>query len=362
MGDILVVGSASVEQLHVLSEELQEGRKQTARLCVPAVGGSGVNYACRLLAMGRSVSVLLAMGDDEGGGRIRAALEESARRGRIPAGLDLTVCRLDRTPITTIVIEPGGRRTIIDEPVKIPSDFASRARDWLARTMAKASAGDALMVGHLPGDQGGSVTGELIEEFRRRRKHGFILLNPGRSQYEPGIGGFARELPKVDCLQLADHEALAFAPKIGKGSAKELTYAEALKRLSDSGACRAAVITFARLGAVGREQEGDGGVLAYPYRLHSQCKDETGAGDAFAAGLVFSLTSARPGTLHHAMDVARLWASYACTQYGGAGACPSWEELHQWAKTYEADAVAEVTEMLAGQLDALLGLYDQALS
>jgi sugar/nucleoside kinase (ribokinase family) len=139
----------------------------------------------------------------------------------------------------------------------------------------------------------------------------------------------------------------------------EGTFAKVLRCLSD--ACRSAVITFARLGAAGRRHGEDGGVLAYPYRLHDRCKDETGAGDAFAAGLVDCMTRKPSDTLSSAMSGAREWASYACEHHGGASGCPTSEELRRWSQTHQIDAVAEVTKMLDGQLDALLGLYDQAL-
>jgi sugar/nucleoside kinase (ribokinase family) len=262
MGDILAVGSASVERMFELSDELRLGKKQTAEDVHLKVGGSGVNYACRLLAMGRRVRPLLVMGEDEGSKLIKAELSVCAGKGGLGSIPDPPGYSGGKTPTTTVIIEPGGRRTVINEKIEGFDGFAQHAETWLEQTINTADKLDALMVGHIPTDSGGKLTGKLIARFKGKVKEGFVLLNPGRAQYKGDTVKFAQMIDKVDCLQLASHEAQEFAAPLLGLSPPEVRFADALDRLSTK--CQSVVITFGGLGAVGKKRGQKGGMLAYP--------------------------------------------------------------------------------------------------
>jgi hypothetical protein len=88
--------------------------------------------------------------------------------------------------------------------------------------------------------------------------------------------------------------------------------------------------------------------------------DTTGAGDAFGAGLISSLYRQPLRTLPDlagAVDEARVWAAYACTQQGGSANCPGSGELrvfrdrlekerHHPIEIRERDSAMEILEAL----------------
>ena len=67
----------------------------------------------------------------------------------------------------------------------------------------------------------------------------------------------------------------------------------------------------------------------------------TGAGDTFAAGLTFRLNGKKAFTFddfHKAMIEAGIWASFACTTYGGSGCCPDRAALEAFLESLGGDA------------------------
>ena len=95
-----------------------------------------------------------------------------------------------------------------------------------------------------------------------------------------------------------------------------------------------AVITLDRFGAIGiHKKEPDSIFISWPILEVKNVVDPTGAGDAFASGMVSYLcekSDLSPNNFQSAIGTARLWAAYACRTYGGAGQCPDRETLEKF--------------------------------
>jgi len=357
MSSILAVGSASVEEVLHVKNDLKLGGKYTAAARIVGVGGSGVNYTCRLLAMGQAVYPLLVVGEDPGGDAVVAEIRRSATRGhatchdiqRVP---DATTAR------TIIMLDRFGRRTTITVPGHKLESFGNVVSAALTRTLGHPI--DAVMIGHIPTDHDGDVTRLILRRFIGEMGNVYILFNPGRTQYTLGKGGFPKLLERVDCIQFHVDEAREFLASGGQYPGR-LHFGEMLDALADL--CQSAVITFGRLGAVGKKRGAQGGVLAYPYDVDENILDTTGAGDAFAAGVVASMTSDanQNRDLRVAMTEGRLWATYACMKYCGARECPTPMDLKLFERRHQAMQIGEVEELEAKEFYRLLRLLERTV-
>ena len=338
---VIAVGGANGERfLRLTSGGFQLGRKYTAPSSETLPGGSGVNYTCRLLAAGIDVLPILPIADDLTGRAIVEAIEAAARTGGATA--DVRDAFVDdpaaATPYSTILASPE-HRTVFNE---FSPPMLAAFRGHVARSLANLPRGNgesprSLVIGHIHADRApdaGSpgAAGEITESLIRfARRQGIpVFLNPGSAQYGLGVGRWEALLPEVDCLQMDVHEMRAFIAELG------------ITRLYDAlewfGERCTTVITLERAGAVARLRGSDSAVISWPFSLSSrEIVDPTGAGDACMAGLVASSMERciddQEGLLE-AINVGMLWAAHACTQVGGAAACPTREELRAFGEEH----------------------------
>jgi sugar/nucleoside kinase (ribokinase family) len=336
MSTMAVVGGANGERfLRSESEQVELGRKYSGAPVPILPGGSGVNFACRLLAAGVDVRPVLPIADDAVGRVIEASLSEAARSGR--ARVALTELRLDApgvsTPDSTILLS-SQQRTVFNEFAPATLSAFARACDVRLRAILKETPGpDALIIGHIHSDQipsagapgeGGRLTRELICAARAAAIP--VFFNPGRAQYEQGAAAWEAVLPLVDCLQLDVHEMRTFAAGLG------------IRRLGDAldwfGERCTTVITMERAGAVARLRASDSIIASWPFQLSSRdIVDPTGAGDACMAGIACSALDRPLCTdlaLKRAVETGMLWAAFACRHTGGATACPTRAQLREF--------------------------------
>jgi sugar/nucleoside kinase (ribokinase family) len=111
MSTFLVIGAVALDRPIRLDGPLRAGGRLRARSLDGALegrlGGGGANAGCALLAVGHEVLVASVLADDADGNRARALAEA--------AGLDLalTGSRPGTSARTLVFLEPSGERTII---------------------------------------------------------------------------------------------------------------------------------------------------------------------------------------------------------------------------------------------------------
>ena len=270
MARIVVIGAVAWDEIVRLTEPLRPGGHLNGVVEDARLGGGGANTAVALAAAGHQVTLLAAVGRDAAGDVLLDEL--------VAAGVDTArIARLEHpTTRSLLLIDPAGERTVVnvtrceeDGPpnrlLELPVDAVyvrSRRRDLAPLLAAKAAT--ALVVAHLPPVESGS-----------RPAH---ILIASASDLEP--------------------VALQEPWSLGRAVAGELP--------------RWVVITA---GAAGARAFSEREVLAAP-AAPVQPVDTTGAGDAFAAGLVHALVGGRSMAEALAVAVrfgteATLWASSA---------------------------------------------------
>jgi sugar/nucleoside kinase (ribokinase family) len=126
-----------------------------------------------------------------------------------------------------------------------------------------------------------------------------------------------------------------------------------------------AVITLDRFGAVATSCGHSGVWLAPAFDL-DLFQDATGAGDAFGAGLVYTLCQAggaiTPQGFQTAIAEARAWSAYACTTRGAASECPNRTELDRFKRALRAkDQEPDLVQCRALQdWDSIFRILDKA--
>lgn len=110
MTDILLIATTAIDRIWRLDAPLRPGARLTWRSIEERFGGGGINTGGPLAALGHRVRVAGVVHDDAKG---RALLDEMAR-----LGIDgsLTAVLPGETPLTEILVEPGGERTLIHPP------------------------------------------------------------------------------------------------------------------------------------------------------------------------------------------------------------------------------------------------------
>jgi len=245
---IVVVGSIARDEVIRLAEPLIPGRHLNGIAAGARLGGGGANTAMALAGAGHEVTLVTAVGRDDHGDVLLAEL--------VQAGVDVSaVARLDcPTTHSLILVDPGGERTVVnvarcDEDAP-PARLLGLAADAVyvrsgRRDLApllEAKAASSLVLAHVPPVENGS-----------RPAH---ILVASASDIGDEMGGRALTLGR----DIAGRSLRWFVLTAGAAGARATSEEEVLE---------------ARAEAV-------------------KTVDTTGAGDAFAAGLLHALVSGKP--------------------------------------------------------------------
>lgn len=365
---IIAVGSASVENVLNCSGPVRLGEKHSVEL-QKSYGGSGLNFTFRLLAARRPVIPVLPIGKDDTGKTIRNQIDclatgEDFRAIRPFLHPDnLLSDKIRHTPCTTIIVS-GGQRTIFSQHSDASADINSHLHRQLKGLLEfPDNSVGGLILGHIPSDRIGenqsnysSLTAWIIEQFGRK---GFLYVLFGKTQYELGWNFWKDKIHNIDVLQLNISEAKRFFRK--KAKARPASLMEVLSGLRAAGLT--AVLTMDRFGALGTFRNSNSIFIASPLLESYDVVDSTGAGDAFAAGMIAELSKSgkkfSSSNFSQAISQARIWAGCACTTPGGSGETPR-SDFESFDSKHHSDKDAGIEIKKEDHAQELLKFIDLA--
>jgi sugar/nucleoside kinase (ribokinase family) len=268
----VVLGDVMADVVAVHPRPLAPGSDTPARIALRP-GGSAANVAAWLARAGVPVALVGRVGDD--------ALADVALAGL--AGVQLHVARdpARTTGTCVVLVGPGGERTMLPD----------------------AGANDALAVDDLPA--------ELFARGRTLHVTGYALLRAGSRPAALAALARARAVGMRTSLDASSAALLAAAPGLAEWAGSvDLLLANAEEAPLVAGvAARERVLKRGAAGARWSDGTRSASVAAVPAAV----VDSTGAGDAFAAGLL----SAWPGPAEAALAAGAASAARAIARPGG---------------------------------------------
>ena len=263
MSRILIVGSVAVDEVVELEQPLRTGSHMDGRATVRRLGGGAANTGRPLARAGHGVTLVSAVGTDEDGEWLLAQLGIEGLRtdaiARVPGPSTRSLVLLDPTRERTVV---NLRRCVAPESStrlrEIPADVVYvRSRELGLAPHLAARLGDALVIAHVP---------------------------PTRPLSRPAhyLVGSESDLSAED---------LRRPWELGVSIAGDFLRAFAVTR-----------------GARGAGAYSPGGRVRVP-APRVEVVDSTGAGDAFAAGLLHALAAG--AELPAALETACAWGARA---------------------------------------------------
>lgn len=259
---IVVVGDLVTDVLAVLSGDLAAGTDTGAEIRLTG-GGQAANTAAWLAWQGTPVTLVAAAGDDDAG---RARVAELAA-----AGVHCAVRHHSGSPTgTVIVLTHDGERTMVNDR---GANLLLSAADVDAALAAAPGARHVHVSAYTLLDGGSRGAG--LRALAAARERGLTVSVDAASAAplrRVGAAAFLDWVRGADLLLANADEARVLA-----GEGDPLAQAQALARVT-----RHAIVKRGAEGAVWADPDG---VVAVPGR-RVDVVDATGAGDAFAAGLL----------------------------------------------------------------------------
>lgn len=258
--DVLVTGYPSIDTIVPVSHNPQPG--ETAHILAlpepPTYGGCGINVAVALARLGFMTGAAVVLGDDDEGRAYRAHLES---------------LRINTTHVTMLSGQPTSRSTLyVDPQGHTQNFFLGGAADAWAGTLdlrgMDRAAYALVTVGQL------AYNRQFVREVRRAQIPLVWMMKADVLAYPPDV---LREfLDASEYVIMNEVEASYVLHAVGAVSAEDLV----------KQCCRAMVITR---GVDGAEVVASYGTHRVPAVPVEAVIDPTGAGDAFAAGLLAGL-------------------------------------------------------------------------
>ncbi|MCB9726004.1 MAG: carbohydrate kinase family protein [Spirochaetaceae bacterium] len=341
---VLTIGGANVEHSYRLPGPLRPDAKYSTEPQPRLAGGSSVNHACRLLALGVPVHPVLPIAKADPMSRlVLEALDAAAETGGVSyTRRDLTIRGPAlSTPFTTILRDGASRASLNEFSPELMRRYGEHVESHLrAIQESPRRRPDVVMLGHVhadrrpPGRGAPGFSGELSEriltapELASSRK----IVNFGSAQYALGTKRWERILrDEVDVFQLDIGEVRRFC---ADAELADLSLESILGWFRER--CTV-VVTLERFGAIGQLVGHAEPIAAWPL-LIDEVADSTGAGDALGAGIAASMlvgpfgdesdaAEERLEEFAAALAFGRACGAYACTTIGGASDCPDLEQL-----------------------------------
>lgn len=365
---IVTIGSGNAENVLSLYDSVKLGQKHSVEL-KELYGGSGVNHAFRLTTMGYNVFPILSIGHDGTAKRIQKELCKIANSNET-SPVVIEYIESDKffepkivTSTSTVIVE-GSKRTIFSQKLDCLDHFCQHVGNRLEFIEDLiVNFPKAIIIGHVHSDSGdcnpgikGETTKYVINKYKEKS---LIYTNFGNSQIKLGLDEWEAELPHIDVFQLNISEAKRLFSKDGGSSIRLIDIVEKIRDLKMT-----AVITIDRFGAIGIHKDPSKGIIfAWPLIDVKDIVDTTGAGDAFAAGMVSKLVGKKGFNIYEfleAMEVGRNWSAYACTTLGGSGECPAKSQLDGFVEKQSSNKNGEIEIVKKEDSTKYLSLIDMA--
>lgn len=360
---IITIGSGNVEHILEYDGEIQIGRKHIVT-SYEFLGGSCINYSLRLITAGIDVFPIPFIGKDQHGHDIRKCLVKIGLERDLNEKALQFISSEDflfpnvQTPKAIIVVHQG-HRTIFSQGLTIKKNIEEHFHNRLDRLCNLVSDNTgSVMIGHISIDgdnhKPGIISRKTINTYFNKF---FLFANFGDSQIKHGVDFWIKDLANIDLFQLNLEEIRRFFNQSGRNSSLN----EIIKFLREHSIT--SVITINRFGAIGTYKDGsDGIVLAWPLKIR-KIIDPTGAGDAFASGMISSLNGNKYFTFEDFLSAiveGRSWASYACTTLGASGNCPDKKTLDAFCKEYSNASHKLIEVIKPNYAEQIMDLIDKA--
>ena len=266
---IIVIGNVNADVVYRVQGRLRSGQEMMAEALGTRLGGSGANAGSILAAAGDAVKLFGIVGQDPIGDLVLKLARERT--------WDLAGIERRATPTSTcmILLDETGDRTIIG------IDRQNMSAPWPTLDI---DAADAIYI---------AANRTIPKTTAARLAHG--------------------QPPVITQLKYAERLVHATAVVASELHFKAVESGKWWKAISKRGISTSWLVVTR--GAAGAWASNGDVVLEVP-ALSTKSVDTTGAGDAFAAGLVYAL--ARSWSMSEALALASLWGAYAVSHLGSA--------------------------------------------
>jgi sugar/nucleoside kinase (ribokinase family) len=288
-GPFVCVGDVMTDVVAELPGDLVPGSDRPAPIRLQG-GGSAANTAAWLAAAGVPVTLVGRIGDDDLGERNRSDLTA--------AGVELALAvDVDRpSGCCVVLVSPDGERTMVPDA---GANAAFSADDIPGDLLA--AAGHLHLSGY---PLFGPARPAALAALAAARRHGLTI------SVDAASSGPITDVGPAQFLDWLGSDLLLFANR---------DEATTLTGEGDPGAAGTALAArvgraVVKLGAGGALWADDAGVIEVP-TTPVDVRDSTGAGDAFAAGVLAALAQGRP--VADALPAGHRLAGQACRRIGG---------------------------------------------
>lgn len=313
---VAVIGTGTIETVIDVPHLDLAGLKVTYdERAFRGIGGSALNIALRLRALGINAIPLFPYGDDEIGRKLVDSIilkdNNSLKIHMLPPIHRAT------TNESLILVDPSGKKCNISKTGVDQDIFPEMVESWFGQNIERVG---AVVIGHIRQETAKNpITSKLCKKIRSSRQNVPIFFNPGLSQYQIGLRQYTEVLSMVNVLQLGRDEFLVF---MGSDPGENTNWIPLFEEMSQIVSCL--IVTLGESGAIASRKEG----VIYtvpPYRLNKMAHDSTGAGDAFLSGFLYGYLEKMNDI--DSLDWARRSAAFACLSLGGASQIPTKSSL-----------------------------------
>ncbi len=295
--DAIVLGAAAMDMLAWVDRVPEKDSIVLAKRAEMQPGGSGANVAVALARMGLKTGFVARLSQDENGRVLRQAFTD--------AGVDISSCLVVAelpTALCFVAIDRAGDRSIVAlggaGPVESPDELDL---DYLARARLFYLTDVELPIIH--------AVAELAA-----KESSYLVLSPGGLISARGLSYLAGLLPKPDLWLFSRSEALDLLPDSAPEDVPAI--------LCRQGA-RSVAVTLGKQGVAYARGEY---TLLIP-TFSTTVVDTTGAGDAFAGGLLAGLLLGKP--IEESLRYGVAAASFKVGHAGARGGLPSMAQVEK---------------------------------